>query len=115
MFIVASAGGPSRVLPFAFSFGVLGVAASFASDQLHEYKIRRALVKLETEETELERDTYRLDDRQDEPGRRKEEESASSMWDWLPVRRATEDEIRRRENKVEESLALQKQREKNGH
>ncbi|GAQ81401.1 hypothetical protein KFL_000790260 [Klebsormidium nitens] len=108
-------GGPSRVLPFAFSFGVLGVAASFASDQLHEYKIRRALVNLETEETESGKALHCLDDRQDGSERRKEEESAPSMWDWLPVRRASEDEIRRRENKVEESLASQKQRENNGH
>lgn len=110
----ASAGGPSRVLPFAFSFGVLGIAASFGSDQLHEYKIRRALVKLETEETDLNEHTAQLDEHRDGLQRREKEESASSMWDWLPVRRATDDEIRRREHKVEESIALQKQRENNG-
>jgi hypothetical protein len=111
------AGGPSKVLPFAFSFGALGCAASFALDQLHEYKITRALLEMEageahTEEGMSEATETRIEGHQS-PEERKAEEGTSSIWDWLPVRRATEEEIRRREHTVEESLALQKQREKN--
>jgi hypothetical protein len=112
-----SAGGPSKVLPFAFSFGALGIAASFASDQLHEYKIRRALLGMEAEETHTVEGMGGASKSRIQEHRSTEEQKAeevtSSIWDWLPVRRATEEEIRRREHTVEESLALQKQREKN--